>query len=423
MSLFRDVFIWLVIKFWKVFSTILILLLIITIIPLVIEFGRGKQKEYYSLKEDYSSKQKIAKEKKVTYEKYMESNGEPHIGWHPYDWNAEWVIWKLTTESKIKELKQELSQADNNSISSKQKLDNELNGSLAIIRHGENAWGMFLGIALCAVFGVFIVPNLWKITWYYFVAPLAKSASAIRLRSAATSQTKVGESAAILEVEIAPGETFYTKADWVNEYSVDGVSKKTKLIWKWQSIFISYAAGLRELTQWTAIGSHPYRLKICNGSDPDVKLIRFDIEDHPGIVLKPCHVVALSGDIKLHTEWKLWSIHSWIGFKFRHIIFSGTGSLFLYGWGDIDAKMREGRSRMDDKLLIAFDSSTPFRAVRTETFWPFLRGKTRLFDVEFLESGLIIHQSSVSSTSTAGGKSRTGRLEGLVDLLLKPLGF
>ena len=79
----------------------------------------------------------------------------------------------------------------------------------------------------------------------------------------------------------------------------------------------------------------------------------------------------------------------------RYILFAGTGSLIVQGSGDVVATNPQGRStRMEQNLVMGFDSRLVVGVNRTEVFWPYLWRKTPLVDDEFTGSHPLFWQKS-----------------------------
>jgi uncharacterized protein (AIM24 family) len=99
--------------------------------------------------------------------------------------------------------------------------------------------------------------------------------------------------------------------------------------------------------------------------------------------MHPRHVVGVIGAPELTTRWR-WGIQSFATSQVRYIMFAGTGSLIVQGSGDVAATSPGGRStRMDQNLVMGFDSRLTVGVDRTAVFWPYLRGRTPLVDDEF----------------------------------------
>jgi uncharacterized protein (AIM24 family) len=122
------------------------------------------------------------------------------------------------------------------------------------------------------------------------------------------------------------------------------------------------------------------------------------LNHHPGVILHPKHIVGVSGDIRLRTRWSFLNLHSWLSGQHRFIIFYGTGRIFVEGQEGV-AGMSPGRKRMrlEEPLLMGFDSGLEYAVSRTETFWPYFRGRTALFDLEFQGDGMFLRQIAPDS--------------------------
>ena len=117
--------------------------------------------------------------------------------------------------------------------------------------------------------------------------------------------------------------------------------------------------------------------------DPDSYLMRIDFQDHPGVVMHPKHVVGVIGTPDLATRWR-WGIQSLATWQVRYIMFAGTGSLIVQGSGDVQATNPQGSStRMDQNLVMGFDSRLTVGVNRTAVSVSYLRGKAPLVDDEF----------------------------------------
>ena len=93
--------------------------------------------------------------------------------------------------------------------------------------------------------------------------------------------------------------------------------------------------------------------------------------------------MGVIGTPDLYTRWQ-WGIQSFATWQVRYIMFAGTGSLIVQGLGDVVATSPGGRStRMEQNLVMGFDSRLSVGVRRTEVFWPYLWGKTPLVDSDF----------------------------------------
>jgi uncharacterized protein (AIM24 family) len=76
-------------------------------------------------------------------------------------------------------------------------------------------------------------------------------------------------------------------------------------------------------------------------------------------------------------------------------MFAGTGSLIVQGSGDVKAESPRGKStRMDQNLVMGFDSRLRVGVNRTDVFVTYLRRKAPLVDDEFTGSHPFFWQKS-----------------------------
>lgn len=425
MTLIKDILLWFIVRFWKVLLIVLALFLLITTYLMGRAYWRAAWKDLGALSASVSSAQKKILEKVNLKEQAMSQlkrlndiKPSDPIRQIPWSWDFKW--WKESyhaAESAENAANEELERA-------KTALQAARNGKWIGVTILEEAWSKTAPLIMSVMVLVFFVPLIWKLIWYYGIAPLTSKAPAIQiLQPCDNGRAEVSPSESLQTVELNSTHPLCTRASWVNEYPADKVIKRTRFIWDKRSILISYAAGLHGLSEWRAVDGSNSTVKLSCVRDSHVRIAALKLDDHPGIVLRPTHIVAISGDIKLKTKWELFSIHSWICGTLRQIVFSGTGTLYLSGHGDLKGSDAKKRFENGD-LLIGHDGRIPYRTVRTQNFWHYLTGEASLHDFEFEQSGLVICQAAESRDELLKGKkSMTARIEAVADILLKPFGF
>src|SRR5512139_632046 len=102
-------------------------------------------------------------------------------------------------------------------------------------------------------------------------------------------------------------------------------------------------------------------------------------------------------------------------------MFAGTGSLIVQGSGDVVAMTPRGKStRIEQHLVMGFDSRLVVGVNRTEVFLPYLRGRTPLVDDEFTGHHPLFWQKS----STDGPSNPIARMfDAIFSALGKLFGF
>lgn len=423
MSLIRDILFFLLSKCWKILLALLALFFVILVYS-------ACSKYWEMAKDDFSSfEDKIANAaaeltnelnvKEQAWQKLKElKKHEPWFfnPWH-IKWSFEYDYWNGVYQGADAAAKR----AEQTMKSLEKGLAEAKTGKWWLIGIVESAWARswsFLGLI---IFTIVALPVLWKAFWYYIVAPFASKAEPIRLSKKQHGELEVGKADRVQEIELRQGSSICTRGNWVNAYPSLGVIKRTRFLWDWNSPFISYGSGLRGLTEWEVVESKPQILKLCSGSNPNLKACELRINSQTGLAVRPGSIVAIGGNLKITTSWRLSSIHSWISGRFRHVILSGDGVLYLSGHGDLNSELAQ--RRRTDHLVVAHDPAAPFRTVRTEEgFWIFLLGKVELYDLEFCDDKLVIYQSAAQD-GTEGRIVFHERVQGWLDLLLKPLGF
>lgn len=230
---------------------------------------------------------------------------------------------------------------------------------------------------------VVVMPYVLRTVSYFLLMPIVRRAhKPIHLAAGsenATADLRTTAAERTLTIQLGAGEVLSARSEHVRP--VQGTIR-SRLLYDWTSPFISFAAGLHGLSRVTgdAGGSSA---TLATPDDPDSYLMRIDFEDHPGVVVQPKQVVGVIGTPDLETRWR-WGVLALARWQVRYIMFAGTGSLIVQGSGDVVATTQPGRpTKMDQNLVIGFDSRLTVGVNRTEVFLPYLRGRTPLVDDEF----------------------------------------
>jgi uncharacterized protein (AIM24 family) len=297
-----------------------------------------------------------------------------------------------------------------------QRVDKTWTGLLAAAR--RTGWQLLAIIVL-----VLAGPLVWKAVWYYGLATLASHRPPAQILPAdAPGRLSAGAAGKNVEVPVTPNRPLVARMDWVQQYS-PALSKRTRFLFEWRSPFTSFAAGLAEMTELTVRApAASGTVGLAAGDDPNAYLLALKLEQHPGVVLKPGAVVAVAGTISLRPRWRLNSLHHWIAGRVRHILFCGTGTVYVTGTGGVEVCAAEHSVVVEEALVLGYDSRAAFATVRTETFWPYFRGKTSLFDYRFEGGHLAIRQTSAPAAARRGNPFvRT--VDALLNGIGKLLGF
>lgn len=285
-----------------------------------------------------------------------------------------------------------------------------------VVDQWARSWRWLAAVALL----VLLVPPVLKTFSYFVLMPMVHRAHR-PIHLAGDSEGRAGalrtsDAERTLTVELGPGEVLSARSEHVRP--VQG-RIRSHLLYDWSSPFISHAAGLFGLSRVTG-DERVTAATLSTPDDPDSYLMRIDFADHPGLVMRPRHVVGVIGTPQLETRWR-WGIQSLATWQVRYILFSGTGALIVQGRGDVRAtNPRGGTTRMEQHLVMGFDSRLSVGVNRTEVFWPYLWGRTPLVDDEFAGS----HPLFWEKASTQGPSNPVARaFDAFFSAFGKLLGF
>ena len=261
-----------------------------------------------------------------------------------------------------------------------------------VVELWAQSWKWLAGIALLVI----LMPVALRTVSYFLLMPLVSRAQRPMQLAAGSGNAPAGlqttPAERTLRIRLPAGDVLSARSEHVRP--VRG-KIRSRLLYDWTSPFISYAAGLYGLSRITG-DEEGTEATLATPDDPDSYLMRVDFTDHPGLVIHPKHVVGVIGAPDLETRWR-WGIQSFATWQVRYIMFAGTGSLIVQGCGDVVATSPGGRStRMEQNLVMGFDSRLTVGVRRTEVFWPYLWGRTPLVDDEFTGHDPLFWQKSTS---------------------------
>ncbi|RDV36183.1 hypothetical protein DV096_20285 [Bradymonadaceae bacterium TMQ3] len=263
----------------------------------------------------------------------------------------------------------------------------------------QKRWPGLLAIALL----IALSPYIRRTLWYFVGLPLLTRAPGIQLapppadRDAADGesgsavfacpQLQCSSAERTLTLSLAPGDRLLARPGYILS---DRQGASTALFFDRRAPNISFISGLTLLTRLK--GTHPPETagepaaqnpdqeplrEVLLGSphDADAYLMRVDLHEHPGLVFRASRVVAVRGDIRIEARWRLFNLHAWATSQVRFLIFSGTGSLILEGYGDVSAHaLNDAAARAEKRQpnVLGFDTRLNYRTRRAATFLPYL---------------------------------------------------
>jgi hypothetical protein len=233
------------------------------------------------------------------------------------------------------------------------------------------------------------MPYLRRALWYLGLMPLVERRPPLRLVPAdAEGQALPGPSEPELPIEVPAGGELFVRSQYVAR---ERGRPRTKFVYGgWRHPFTSAASGLIEL-EWFRPEQEPITLTLGNTRDPDSQLLRLDLREHPGFVVHPSALVALTGGLRLRRRWQLFRLHAWLTFQLRFVLVEGTGSVFVEGRGVVSAEeSSDALSRVGQERVLGFDGRLDCLAVRARPFWPILVGRRGMVDDGFRGAGLFL---------------------------------
>lgn len=275
----------------------------------------------------------------------------------------------------------------------------------------RDRWPYLLAVAVL----IFTAPYLRRTLWYFAGMPLVSRAEPIVLSestgedSTAEPDVAIGESRRILDVEIPSGGRLLAKSGYIQS---DREGASSELFFDRDAPNLSFISGLVLLTRLESNGTEepPRTVSLGTPDNPDAYLMRIDLENHPGVVLRARHVVAVIGDIDVDSNWRLANLHAWATSQVRFIVFSGTGSLIVEGFGDVrGALVEDEREQKRMPQVIGFDTRLSYSTQRSATFLPYLvdPGREPLVVDVFEGTGAVFFEKNPSERNqhrTAGEK-------------------
>lgn len=260
-----------------------------------------------------------------------------------------------------------------------------------VVEQWSRSWRWLAGIAVL----VMLMPPVLRTVSYFLLMPMVKRLQKpVNLASGSehtSANLRTTPAQRTMTVDLDVGEVLSARSEHVRP--VQG-RVRSRLLYDLRSPFISFAAGLYGLSRVTGEEGVLTSATLATPNAPDSYLMRIDFEDHPGVVMRPRHVVAVIGSPSLKTTWR-WGIQSLARWQVRYISFAGNGSLIVQGSGDVVAANPHGGStKIEQNLMLGFDSRLAVSVNRTEVFWPYLMGRTPLVDDEFTGGGPFFWQKS-----------------------------
>ncbi|MEB3416189.1 AIM24 family protein [Alteriqipengyuania sp. WL0013] len=282
--------------------------------------------------------------------------------------------------------------------------------------------------ALLALLAVLLIPFTIRVLFYYVFAPIVARGAPIRL--AVPSGLGIvpqaeGGSRPTLSVTLAQGEELLVRQSYLQS-SPAGADMRTQWLLSWGSVLTSLASGMAFLTRARGAGG---TYGISAREDPFAEIARIDLPRGSALVMQPRALAAIvqpeGQPMPVRSRWRLFSLHAWLTFQLRYLVFHGPGALIVKGGRGVRIEPATGGRRFGQDQLVGFSAHTAYTVTRSETFLPYFFGREPLFrdrvaDVDGAEPGILVIEEAPMAGRRKG--VRAG-LEGAFDAVLKAFGI
>ena len=281
--------------------------------------------------------------------------------------------------------------------------------------------------ALVALIAVLLVPFAIRVLFYYALAPLVERGPPIRLARptgmGAVPQAS-GGSRPTLSLTLAEGEELLVRQSYLQS-SPAGAEMRTQWLLSWRNILTSLASGMAFLTRARGPGK---TFGISARDDPFAEIARIDLPATTALVMQPRALAAIvqpkGRPMQIRSRWRLFSLHAWLTFQFRYLVFHGPGTLVVKGGRGVRVERAEDGRRFGQDQLIGFSADTAYTVARSETFLPYFFSREPLFrdrvtDRDGKADGILVIEEAPMAGRRKGVR---GGLEGAFDAVLKAFG-
>lgn len=272
--------------------------------------------------------------------------------------------------------------------------------SSEIIHYLDSSWKgirTYLPLALALII---VGPVILKLIAYYLIAPVFHWAKPIQFAKQKQPEPKILDSGVSVSLRVKEGERVWIKESYL-QASDESLSRKTRFVLNWQIPVTCLAAGLVELVEFSSESSTMNGIITASTQDkPDMELSLVDIPESSSLILRPSHLVGLTGlgdqEVSILRRWSFGRAQAWMTLQFRYFEFVGPCRIVVSGIRGVRAErivsLEEGGRRANQNSTIGFTPDLKFGAVRAETFWTYLRGFNPLFDDVFRGEGTFLCQ-------------------------------
>lgn len=271
---------------------------------------------------------------------------------------------------------------------------------------------------------IFLPPLCFRAILYWIISPIVQNKGSLQFfesmnQNSNTIRISDNEQKS-LKADILPNESLLV----VDESFVNGcednqnLEKTLQWLFSWKHPIMSFWCGLRTMNKYTNKSEKSISIDITS-NDPDDYFIEIELDNCKGAFILPSNIKALSPTINIDCKWRLFSLVSWCMLRIRYYVVSGSGKIILSSKGGFRHKKNTdiASHRRKPSSLIFADTNLKWNAIRTEIWYPYIIGKTDLFDLRITGEGNyliknILYNDNIKLTSPESLLNIIGKLAG-----------
>jgi uncharacterized protein (AIM24 family) len=291
-----------------------------------------------------------------------------------------------------------------------------------------NAIRTVLVPAFLILIGLVLTPLIVKTLFYFVIAPHASRLPPIRI-IASDQMPEVPApdvSNVSLTIDLQDGEELLVQSDFLQSSS-EPVEKRTQWFLNAQLPFASLASGMFALTRIRPDANLTTRIVVSPQEDALGEVGLVELPPGAAMVIQPRSLAGIvkpvGSDVLISRHWRLRSLHAWLTLQLRYLVFHGPCRLILKGCRGVRSESPDPTQPrlIRQAATLGFSANLHYKTTRSETFFPYLRGKEDLFNDCFAGGpGRFVYEEMPGSRR----KSALGRgLEGVADAFLKVFGI
>jgi hypothetical protein len=295
------------------------------------------------------------------------------------------------------------------------------------LRRPVNEWWP---AALKLTLAVMLLPALYRLIAYYVIAPwvthrpLRLLPAAAGMADALAGAPMPGRVSVVsLPVMIDATEELLVRPDFLQSIDMRG-GKDTKP-WLAGAPLSSAASGMVELTRLRA--AEPVIHVVSATLDPLAEVSVLSIPQGAAFVFQPRALAGIvqrrDQPMRISSHWRLGSLHAWMTLQLRFLVLHGPVRLIVKGCRGVRVEPAGSGRSIHQAATLGFNAGLAYSAVRCETFWPYLRGKSELYEDLFAGDGYYVVEEMPYGGRPPGFLGMGRGWEGIADAFMKVFGI